>query len=45
MANMKEIRNAKKILKYNGAKDITVLHCVSEYPANIDKINLIIFPI
>lgn len=40
MANIKEIRNAKKILKYNGAKDITVLHCVSEYPANLDKINL-----
>lgn len=40
MATLKEISNAVKILKNNGCKDITVLHCVSQYPADIKNCNL-----
>ena len=40
MANMKEVVNAIKILKKNGASKIIVLHCVSNYPANLRDLNL-----
>lgn len=40
MANFKEVSNAIKILKLNGAKKIYLLHCVSEYPANYKNLNL-----
>ena len=40
MATLKEISSAVKILRENGCKNITVLHCVSQYPANIKNCNL-----
>lgn len=35
MANMHEINEAYKTAKNNGAKDITLLYCVSNYPSKI----------
>ena len=40
MANFGEVKKATKILKQNGCKKITVLHCVSSYPAKIKDCNL-----
>lgn len=40
MANLKEVINAIKILKKNGAKKIIILHCVSNYPAKLESLNL-----
>ena len=40
MANLKEVINAIKILKKNRAKKIIILHCVSNYPAKLDSLNL-----
>ena len=40
MANMKEVKNAINILKKNGAKKIVILHCVSNYPAKLESLNL-----
>ncbi len=40
MATMPEIRNAVAILKRSGASDMTVLHCVSAYPAPPEQANL-----
>ena len=40
MANMKEVKCAIDILKKNGAKKIIVLHCVSNYPADLKTLNL-----
>ena len=43
MANEKEIKHAYNVLKRNGAKKITVLNCISEYPAGINNLNLQFF--
>lgn len=40
MSTFKEIENAVIILKKNGCRKITVLHCVSQYPADINNCNL-----
>ncbi len=40
MANIQEIFNAIKILKNNGASKVIVLHCVSNYPAKLENLNL-----
>ena len=40
MAEMNEIYNAIQVLKDNGTKDITILHCTTEYPAPIEDVNL-----
>lgn len=42
MANIPEVGKALKILMSGGAKkrDITLLHCTSEYPAPMDDVNL-----
>lgn len=40
MANLEEVINAVKILKKNGAKKIIILHCVSNYPAKLESLNL-----
>ena len=42
MSNLKEIKDAIKILESGGLsrKDITVLHCTSEYPAPLKEVNL-----
>ena len=40
MSEMDEIRDAIIVLEDNGAKDITILHCTTEYPAPIKDVNL-----
>ena len=40
MASYQEVKNAYKILKKNNARKISILHCVSNYPAKIDDCNL-----
>ena len=40
MANMNEVMNAIKVLKKNGANKIIILHCVSNYPAQLSSLNL-----
>lgn len=40
MANMNEINEAYKTAINNGAKDITLLYCVSNYPSKINEFNL-----
>ena len=46
MSNIKEVKEAVKILTSQGTKkrDITVLHCTSEYPANQNTLNLLSIP-
>ena len=39
MANLKEIDLAYKTAEKNGAKEITLLYCVSNYPSNISDFN------
>jgi pseudaminic acid synthase len=40
MANLEEIETTVKTAKRNGAKDITLLYCVSNYPSSINDFNL-----
>ena len=40
MANLEEITTTIKVAKKNGAKDITLLYCVSNYPSSIADFNL-----
>ena len=40
MCTMSEISDALKILRENGCKDISLLHCTTEYPAPFEDINL-----
>lgn len=40
MCNISEIEEAIKILNDNGADNITLLHCTTEYPAPIEDVNL-----
>ncbi|MFN0116737.1 MAG: N-acetylneuraminate synthase [Elusimicrobiota bacterium] len=40
MSNLTEVKRAVQILKKNGSKQIIVLHCLSQYPANLSEINL-----
>jgi len=40
MATLKEIRNAVETLRNAGCKDLTLLHCVSGYPAPVAEVNL-----
>ena len=40
MSTMDDIRNAVAALKENGAGDITVLHCTTEYPTPYSDVNL-----
>lgn len=40
MANMNEIRHAIYISKKYGCEDISLMHCVSNYPASISDVNL-----
>lgn len=40
MASMSEIEDAIRILKDNGSKEITVLHCNTEYPTPMNDVNL-----
>ena len=40
MADLKEIEMTVKTARKNGARDITLLYCVSNYPSAIDDFNL-----
>ncbi len=40
MANLEEIATTVNIARRNGAKDITLLYCVSNYPSSIEDFNL-----
>lgn len=40
MCTLGEVEEAIKILRDSGAADITLLHCVTEYPAPFNEINL-----
>ena len=40
MANLKEIETTVKIARKYGAKDISLLYCVSNYPSSINDFNL-----
>ena len=40
MATLDEVQEAVVVLRESGCHDITVLHCVSEYPAKIENCNL-----
>ena len=40
MADLNEIETSVKVAKRNGAKDVTLLYCVSNYPSSIDDFNL-----
>ena len=40
MSALEEVGNAVKVLKDNGATDITLLHCTTEYPAPYEDVNL-----
>ena len=40
MCELDEIRATVKVLKDNGADDITILHCTTEYPVPLSEVNL-----
>lgn len=40
MSNLEEVREAVKVLKENGSRDITALHCNTEYPTPYEDVNL-----
>ena len=40
MSELSEVEDAVKVLKENGATDITLLHCTTEYPAPYEDVNL-----
>ena len=39
-SNIDEISDTYNFAKKNGARDITLLYCVSEYPASVDSFNM-----
>ena len=45
IATPKEIKRALKLCHKHGAYDITLLHCVSEYPASLESANLLTLPV
>ena len=40
MANLDEVQHAVAVLRDNQCQDLTLLHCVSAYPARIEECNL-----
>lgn len=40
MSTIEEIRSAINVLKENGAGELTVLHCTTEYPTPFEDVNL-----
>jgi pseudaminic acid synthase len=44
MASLEEIKEAVNISKKTGAKDVTLLKCVSDYPAKYEEMNLMTIP-
>jgi len=45
MSTLSEIHEAVDFLKENGAKEITLLHCVSAYPTPFEEVNLKVIPV
>ncbi len=41
MSNMEEVKAAVNILKNNGAEDVTLLHCNTQYPTPVSDVNLL----
>lgn len=40
MCDLEEVKTTVGVLKENGAKEITVLHCTTDYPAKYEDVNL-----
>ena len=40
MSTIEEVDDALKVLRENGAGDVVLLHCTTDYPAPIDTVNL-----
>lgn len=40
MSDLKEVRDAVSVLQAHGSRDITVLHCNTEYPTSMEDVNL-----
>lgn len=40
MSTLNEVRDAINVLEENGAGDITVLHCTTQYPVPFEEVNL-----
>lgn len=40
MCTLDEIKEALDVLTYNGTKDITLLHCTTDYPTPLESVNL-----
>lgn len=40
MSTLDEVKDAVKVLKDNGSRDVTVLHCNTEYPTPYSDVNL-----
>jgi len=40
MSTLAEVKEAIRVLNREGAKDILLLHCVSDYPAKVEEVNL-----
>ena len=40
MCTMEEVKDALRVLRENGAEDISLLHCTTEYPAPYADVNL-----
>ncbi|MCM1217008.1 MAG: N-acetylneuraminate synthase [Lachnospiraceae bacterium] len=41
MSNMDEVKVAVDVLKDNGAEDVTLLHCNTQYPTPVSDVNLL----
>ncbi len=41
MSSLPEVRSALDVLKENGAEDVTVLHCNTQYPTPFQDVNLL----
>lgn len=40
MSTLQEVKEAISVLQAKGPREITVLHCTTEYPANLEDVNL-----
>lgn len=40
MANLSEIKEALKLIRKQGAREVILLHCVTDYPAKFESVNL-----
>lgn len=40
MCTLEEVRRALKVLTDNGAEDMTLLHCTTDYPTDMEDVNL-----